>query len=238
MALDWSAIPTSTLRAFRDALAAGRIEAPISAGSLRLLRLNMVAEHAEELRELSAQALVAVIDACLSERARASGSRSELVWTGPEGKGSLCRDTAVVVQTLFQEATESVLIAGFRFDNGKDLLRSLHQAMKDRNVSCVIYGDTESAPGFERENWPFGAPYPSIFAFVPPEGVFSSLHAKCVIADHRRVLVTSANFTDRGQTRNIEVGILIEDGGLACALEQQLLTAQREGFFRSVSGGR
>jgi phosphatidylserine/phosphatidylglycerophosphate/cardiolipin synthase-like enzyme len=33
--------------------------------------------------------------------------------------------------------------------------------------------------------------------------------------------VTSANFTDRGQTRNIEMGVLVDDPGLASRLVHQ-----------------
>ena len=48
-----------------------------------------------------------------------------------------------------------------------------------------------------------------------------SLHAKCIVADERTALVTSANFTDRGQTRNLEMGVLIEDAPFASRLVQQ-----------------
>jgi phosphatidylserine/phosphatidylglycerophosphate/cardiolipin synthase-like enzyme len=37
----------------------------------------------------------------------------------------------------------------------------------------------------------------------------------------RRSLVTSANFTQRGQDRNIETGVLIDDRGFAVQLESQ-----------------
>ena len=37
----------------------------------------------------------------------------------------------------------------------------------------------------------------------------SSLHAKCIVVDRRVAFVTSANFTEAAQTRNIEVGALI-----------------------------
>lgn len=37
----------------------------------------------------------------------------------------------------------------------------------------------------------------------------ASLHAKCVIADRRTALVTSANFTEAAQTKNIEAGVLL-----------------------------
>ena len=41
------------------------------------------------------------------------------------------------------------------------------------------------------------------------------------MVDHEQTLITSANFTERGQERNIEVGVLIRDKGFANALERQ-----------------
>ena len=48
-----------------------------------------------------------------------------------------------------------------------------------------------------------------------------SLHAKCIVVDGSTALVTSANFTDRGQTRNIEAGVLVRDRGFAERLASQ-----------------
>jgi phosphatidylserine/phosphatidylglycerophosphate/cardiolipin synthase-like enzyme len=64
------------------------------------------------------------------------------------------------------------------------------------------------------------------------KGVFASLHAKCVVVDGRWVFVTSANFTDRGQTRNVEVGVLLEDTRLAAVLEAQFVAGE---WFTRVS---
>jgi phosphatidylserine/phosphatidylglycerophosphate/cardiolipin synthase-like enzyme len=71
--------------------------------------------------------------------------------------------------------------------------------------------------------WPFGDPKPVVY-FDPrtaEERSPVSLHAKCVVIDHEYALVTSANFTDRGQTRNIEAGVAIEDRAFAASLERQ-----------------
>jgi phosphatidylserine/phosphatidylglycerophosphate/cardiolipin synthase-like enzyme len=38
----------------------------------------------------------------------------------------------------------------------------------------------------------------------------ASLHGKCVVVDERRAFVSSANFTEAGQVRNIEIGVLVE----------------------------
>lgn len=67
---------------------------------------------------------------------------------------------------------------------------------------------------FFREIWIFGVPKPDVY-YDPRTVVrgppWVSLHAKCVVVDDERALITSANFTDRGQTRNVEAGVVIED---------------------------
>lgn len=55
------------------------------------------------------------------------------------------------------------------------------------------------------------------------------LHAKCVVIDERLSLITSANFTEAAQLRNIEVGALIEERTLARRLTLQ--------FDRLIEGG-
>ncbi len=78
---------------------------------------------------------------------------------------------------------------------------------------------------FYRLMWPFGDPKPVVY-FDPrtaDKHTAVSLHAKCVVIDHEYTLITSANFTDRGQTRNLEAGVAIEDRGFAASLERQWL---------------
>jgi hypothetical protein len=76
---------------------------------------------------------------------------------------------------------------------------------------------------FRELYWPYEGKTPDLFhdPRTADRRVFASLHAKCLIVDDERVLITSANFTGRGQERNIEVGALIHDRGYAGALEHQ-----------------
>ncbi len=84
---------------------------------------------------------------------------------------------------------------------------------------------------FVEHFWPFEGPRPEIYydPRTADDQSFASLHAKCIVVDHEQTLITSANFTDRGQTRNIEVGVLIRDPLFAQSLEQQ--------WFNLVSAG-
>lgn len=47
------------------------------------------------------------------------------------------------------------------------------------------------------------------------------LHAKAVVVDGRFSLLTSANFTEAAQERNIEAGVLMDDMRLAARVTQQ-----------------
>ena len=61
----------------------------------------------------------------------------------------------------------------------------------------------------------------------------ASVHAKCVVVDETTTLITSANFTDRGQSRNIEVGVLLQGSRLAKQMITQFRAAARGGFFKN-----
>jgi phosphatidylserine/phosphatidylglycerophosphate/cardiolipin synthase-like enzyme len=158
------------------------------------------------------------------------------VWTGPDARGSAARDTSVVVAELFARARQTVLIAGYSFDDTQDILAPLHAAMRDRQVEASVFVDLTklSAPAeseladpaetaaklFLERWWPFGDPKPAIFydpRTAEPRSLVS-LHAKCVVVDDRTTLITSANFTRRGHDRNLELGALIEDPGYARAV--------------------
>jgi hypothetical protein len=176
----------------------------------------------------------------------------ELVWTGGEGKTAYARPTAGVIRELFEEAERHVLIAGYSFDHGASILEPLHAGMSARGVSVDLYLHIERArPGrdlddhLQREiatffavNWPFGTPHPAIY--VAPRTIDptlkESLHAKCVVSDASVAVLGSANFTDRGQSRNIEVGARIDDAGFACALVAQFRAATNAGVFRRCDG--
>ncbi len=228
--MDLSRVSTSDLERLWSALAGQRLSFPLSRLSLQGEGLEMLQDAAPALNATGREGALAVLGAVINER-RQRSRQPELVWTGPESRWSGARDTAVVLGDLFRQATARVLLAGFAFDHAASVLRPLHESLQ-RGVSCRLFADAQVAAGFLRDHWPFGPPFPEVYGFAPEKGVFASLHAKCVVVDGRWVFVTSANFTDRGQTRNIEVGVLLKDARLASVLEAQFVAGD---WFPRVS---
>jgi phosphatidylserine/phosphatidylglycerophosphate/cardiolipin synthase-like enzyme len=87
--------------------------------------------------------------------------------------------------------------------------------------------------------WTFGQPRPTVYydpRTATPGPPWASLHAKCIVVDDECALVTSANFTDRGQTRNIEAGVLVTDTTFAEQLAGQWRQLVREGLVEQYRG--
>ncbi len=80
--------------------------------------------------------------------------------------------------------------------------------------------------------WPAGARLPAIY--YDPRSLERSdavLHAKCIVVDDAKALITSANLAEAAQ-ENIEAGVLLEDPVFAKALRQQFDSLIDAGLVR------
>lgn len=219
------------LQRLQRLLETGRLGAPLDPTALQATGLGYLWPALQRYAVLDATALVLLLQAVEAERTQRPVPHLELVWTGPDPLASRARDTSVVVRELFESAQRSVLVAGYSFDHAAEILSPLHRAMRDRGVEASLFVDLSGyanphVPGdpaqaaadlFLARNWPFGDPRPTLY-YDPKNADRAtriSLHAKCVVVDEERTLITSANFTDRGQTRNVETGVLIDDSAFA-----------------------
>jgi len=232
-----TAVGLSELRALRDRIASGSLAVPLTTAGLQAAGLPARSQLAECLAELDATGIVASLDLVIAERTREARAVLDLVWTGPEAPASTARDTRVVMREMFGRARSRVLIAGFAFDSGAELFEPLHDGMVAHQVRVQMFLNIPRAPkavdprehaqAFVRklliDNWPWTDLFPEFYCdprTVEPDSL-ESLHAKCVVVDERLTLIGSANFTDRGRTRNIEVGVLIDDPTFARQVVEQ-----------------
>jgi phosphatidylserine/phosphatidylglycerophosphate/cardiolipin synthase-like enzyme len=235
-------VSTSAIERVRAAIQGGQLQPPVDRAALLGFGIRHQLEAFESaLAGHRRAACLAILDAVLAER-ESRRPTPQLVWTGPEEPGGTARDTAVVLRELFESARESVVLAGYSFDHARSVLAPLHASMRDHGVLSSFFVDLPQMEGsgglssqahlevhlgdFLRDNWPFGSPFPALYydkRALSPGPPFCSLHAKCVVVDGARAFVSSANFTQRGQERNIEVGVLIEDPSFASYLAGQWL---------------
>lgn len=254
MTVGWDSFSAGELRQLAGALRCGTIASPPNALALhRHMAPGRAAWLAEELARLSGSSttVAAFIDLLATERERVErlSDSVQLVWSGPELPGLASRDTGAVVRELFGSAERKLLIVGYAVHQGRQLFQVLADRMDsdaDLSVRMVVdisrrYGNTSLehelvlnfARHFREREWP-GQRLPEVYydprSLSPDTDKRSSMHAKCIAADGERALVTSANFTEAAQQRNIEVGVLVRSARVAGSLQArfEMLIDQRE----------
>lgn len=110
-----------------DAIAHQRMQYPFHPSALAsTVPTLLISEVAIELNQLSEQGMqpqhiVYMLQLLTHERVRSQQKRNaiDLVWTGEEVLGTESRDTRVVVQELFSQANQRVLISSYALDTGR-----------------------------------------------------------------------------------------------------------------------
>lgn len=193
-----------------------------------------------------------------------SFERLELVWSGPDAPGTAPRDTAVVIRGLCEGARRSVLVANYAFDRATrgealEKARALWQPLADvvdahpavhvRIFANVERDDKKPPPDgwvnafrrhFHEHLWP-GRRLPELYydprSLADDRTARAILHAKVVVVDDTHVFLTSANFTQAGQQRNIEAGLLLSDPAHARALTAQFDALVAAGVLLPIVAG-
>ena len=197
---------------------------------------SAVSQWLAELEEqkFSSTQTAKLIRSVVSGRQRDQTLVPDLVVSGPDVPGIPTADTYAVVQSLFQEAQDEIILAGYAFYNGKLLFERLADRKKERpNLRIVFHvdvprrqGDTSTADSivlryaeeFKQRHWPW-QPVPEVY--YDPRGLSTdsharaSMHAKIVVVDRCKLFLTSANFTEAAQQRNVEMGLLSQAPYLA-----------------------
>ena len=232
--LPLEALPAATLTALAASLRGGTLSVGIS----RMAVEQMVGEAAVAVTAalrgaidegLNSTVLADLIDAIARARNQ-TGVAAELVLSGPTVPDVPMTDTWPTVQGLVDSAETEVLMVGYAVANGKRIFARLAERMRmklDLKVRLHLdisrkLGDTSLDSeivlrflmDFSKRHWP-GDRLPDIYylpaALDPNPKQRAVLHAKCIIVDRRVALITSANFTEAAQLRNIEAGVLLRD---------------------------
>jgi len=256
---DWLDDATSAdLDALAQALVDGRIPNQLSAGSVQLAGFDERAVRFLEGRGTSDPAHLAWMLRRLAAERRKADDRyanvARLVWSGASDDDEAIRDTRVVLNDLFGRAEHHVLISTLVVYNGLSVFAPLVARLRARpdvmvdlfvNLSSKTGRDEDEAGDvaafleeFARDHWPADLALPAIY--YDPLGrkhglKRTKLHAKCVVIDERFTLVTSANFTEAAQERNIEVGALLDHRAISVALVERFHRLQAGGTLRRMA---
>ena len=162
-------------------------------------------------------------------------------------------DTEAASAALFASAEHSVIVSTYSVGlrrGGLPLLFPLRDRLRDRpNMQIqIILGAPGQRPVDVWESialldatawthlWPW-TPRPDLYVGpARPDQAGVHVHAKCIVVDDERALVTSANLSRGGHERNVEAGVLVNDRELAHSLRGQLQRLISQGLVRPIRG--
>ncbi len=245
------------LDALAQCLADGRIPSAGSAGSIQLAGFSTGAvRFLQGLEETKPKVIAWTLRRLARERREADdryANVARLVWSGASDDDEAIRDTRVVLDDLFRRAQRHVLVSTFVVYDGLAVFRALaEQVQRVPGLQVDLFVNLTSKTGlaedepedvrqflarFTRSQWPPGVALPAIY-YDPETRKLgeerTSLHAKCVIVDERWAFVTSANFTEAAQERNIEAGVLLDQPALAAALVRRFEGLRNNGVVKRM----
>ena len=118
------------------------------------------------------------------------------------------------------------------------LFLDVHRQPTDTTLDAELFA--RFARRFRENEWP-GNRLPEVF--YDPRSLNldaekrSSLHAKCVVVDKQVAFVSSANFTEAAQVRNIEAGVLVRSARFASRLAHHFEALAGAGVLRPIPLG-
>ena len=145
------------------------------------------------------------------------------------------------------------MIAGYAIYQSHIVFRTLAERMdREEGLEVTMFLDvhrphTDTLPPaevarhfaarFRSQEWP-GRRLPEVYydprSLETDPAQRASLHAKCVIVDAETALISSANFTEAAQLRNIEVGVLVRSRPLSRRLVQHFETLAAQAILRKL----
>ncbi len=204
----------------------------------------------EDLLAARRKAAVPVEEAAAFLRGLAHGRRAardsvtvETVWSGPSTHAVPVRASAQALSEVIAEADRELTLMTYSARPHAGIRSALTSAV-ERGVTVTVVVETlRGAQGALSGDEPALA-----FAELPGVGLWhwppeersehgSRMHAKVAVSDRRTLLVSSANLTQSGVSKNVEAGLLVRGGTAPQRVAEHIDRLRMAGVLRPLSDG-
>lgn len=169
----------------------------------------------------------------------------EMVWTGPSSGSFAARRIDQILYDILAGARSQVFLISFSAYRVARLSAAL-SAAQSRGVKITLLLETTADSGGQLSNDALNAfsdlrldqieilQWPKENRGVNAAGKPGKLHAKCAVVDDA-VVISSANLTDDAFNRNMEMGVVAHNAGLAVAVRKHFEELKEVGILRVMT---
>lgn len=140
----------------------------------------------------------------------------KIVATGEKWVGKSVRATSSMVEELI-DSTENSLLITIYILNDRNILKKIKESLeRGIAVDLLVYAPDKDLYGIYSQISSLDKEYHHMNLFKVYDTV---LHAKVLVSDRKKVLISSANLTLGGLLNNYELGVMIDDHDVAFEIE-------------------
>jgi phosphatidylserine/phosphatidylglycerophosphate/cardiolipin synthase-like enzyme len=157
----------------------------------------------------------------------------DLVVTAPDSFNIKTKKTKSVVENLINHADKSIIMTGYSVS---DYFSALLDKIIDKSQQGVYVrfyvNDIEKQRHTLDRMFAYNSKYLQLFEFEKQDDKMAASHAKILVVDSKKALVSSANLSYHGLTGNVEMGLLIDSKEMAKKIEELFKEMVRMRVFK------
>ena len=194
---------------------------------------NAIIELKKCFSDCSEKEVMDILNICVQLYSAKQAEPIELVLTAPDSFRVKALRTKETLRKLIEEAEKSLTITGYAvseyFSDVLDMI--IRKSQQGVYIRLYINDMEKQKPSLERL-LAYRSRFLQLYEYQKQEeDIMAALHAKIIVSDARRSLVSSANLSYHGMQGNIEMGFLIDSSDKAKQIEQILKEMVRMKIF-------
>lgn len=157
----------------------------------------------------------------------------EIVTTTPVSFLAKTRKTRPVIEELINGAERSITLTGYSISvHFEDFLQLINQKSKQGVVIELFVNNYEKVRAVLSDIKHTGRRFLKVYEYAgKADDKMAALHAKTIIVDGEKILISSANLSYHGLDSNIEIGALISSKRKASQIQDIFTDLKRQKIF-------
>lgn len=197
---------------------------------------KVIVELKEHFPNCSDEEITDIINLCMQLFSSKKTERADLVLTAPDSFRVKALRTKETLQKLIEGTEKSLTITGYSIsDYFADMLDVIIRKSQQGVYVRLYVNDMEKQKSALDRLMAYKSRFLQVYEYQKQEDdKMAALHAKLLVSDAKKLIVSSANLSYHGMQGNVEMGFLIESPEKASQIEEVMKEMVRMKVFVRV----
>ena len=194
----------------------------------------IIREISKDFPSCSEEEILEILQLCISLALNKPEEKTELVITTPDSFKLRSRKIRDVIEELLNSAEESIVFTGYSIsDYFAEMIDTIIRKSQ-QGIYVTLYVNNAERQSLERF-LAYQGRFLKVYEYSKlKEDKMAALHAKILVVDKKKSLVSSANLSYHGLEGNIEMGLLIESPNKAKQIDELLKELRKMKVFTAL----